>query len=78
MEKDLDKEIKTINETHFIFPYSNGMKAFIFGNFDDKKAFRVISDDDIVEVKFKSSSKNPAEKLENSPQFAFIDFLGPR
>ena len=27
------------------------MKAFIFGNFDDKKAFRVIADDDIVKVK---------------------------
>lgn len=26
------------------------MKAFIFGNFDDKKAFRVLCDDDIVKV----------------------------
>jgi len=26
------------------------MKAFIFGNFDDKKAFRVLGDDDIVKV----------------------------
>ena len=44
-------ELKSeIEETHFIFPYSYSMKAFIFGNFDDKRAFRVVGDDDIVEV----------------------------
>lgn len=39
-----------IEEAHFIFPYSFSMKAFIFGNFEDKRAFRVIGDDDIIEV----------------------------
>lgn len=46
----LEEELKIVEEAHFLFPYSGTMQAFIFGNFDDKKAFRVISDDDVVEV----------------------------
>lgn len=35
---------------NFIFPYSISLKAFIFGNFEEKKTFGILSEDDILEV----------------------------
>lgn len=34
----------------FVFPFSNSMQAYLFGNFEEQLAFNVISDDEVIEV----------------------------
>ena len=34
----------------FTFPYSNSLKAYVFGNFEQQLAFDLITDDDIIDV----------------------------
>ena len=44
------EQSEDLNIGNFIFPFIPSMQAFVFGNFQEKKTYGLLSEDSIIEV----------------------------